>query len=143
MVVGNSPSEEPRCADKNCNTPLPNKAAKYLSCPKCRKVTCVQCNAQHEGMNCEVYKNLLETEALMKKMTIVMDFKPGDVYCCGVNGCTFTVRLLEGSTKFWCPLCHSRHRIEGNKLVRTTTKPKLPFTQEFEKRHEEQTGLRV
>ncbi|XP_037563539.1 uncharacterized protein LOC119442653 [Dermacentor silvarum] len=52
-----------------------------------------------------------------------VDFSPGDLYYCDVNGCPFSVRLLKGSTKFWCPLCHCRHRIEGSKLVKVSRPP--------------------
>ncbi|XP_075536624.1 uncharacterized protein LOC142571850 isoform X2 [Dermacentor variabilis] len=138
-------NNKPRCADKECNKPLSNKPGCYRPCPECRKITCVVCNAQHEGMSCDEYKaNMYNEDAKLCARNVTgdhvngdpsrdshagdhedysVDFSPGDGYCCGVDGCPFFVHLLEGSTKFWCPLCHCRHRIEGSKLVKVSRPP--------------------
>nr|XP_050045049.1 uncharacterized protein LOC126542088 [Dermacentor andersoni]XP_054932909.1 uncharacterized protein LOC126542088 [Dermacentor andersoni] len=160
---------KPRCADKECNKPLSNKPGRFRPCPECRKITCVSCNAQHEGKSCDEYKtNMYEETTKLRGRNVSGDhvsggpsrdshtgdfetdhglaqacggepfavgqedlaeenysvaFNPGDECCCGVDGCLFCVRLLEGSTKFWCPLCHCRHRIEDGKLVRVSRPP--------------------
>lgn len=157
-------NNKPRCADKECNKPLSNKPGPFRPCQECRKITCVVCNAQHEGMSCDEYKtNMYEENTKLWARDVSGDpsrdshagdfetdhglaqacggepsavgqedlaeedysvvFNPGDEYCCGVDGCLFIVRLLEGSTKFWCPLCHCRHRIEGGKLVKVSRPP--------------------
>ncbi|KAH7962523.1 uncharacterized protein LOC119387300 [Rhipicephalus sanguineus] len=151
MALGNGPSGELRCADKNCNEQLADKGPKYRLCLGCRRITCLSCNAQHENENCESYKARLDaqeragrTEASTRDatagpskdwhaiyMNVPADFKPGEEYCCDVDGCMFAVRLHEGSTKFWCPMCHSRHRIEGDKLIRAKAPPVFPILSDF------------
>ncbi|KAL3207749.1 hypothetical protein MRX96_010007 [Rhipicephalus microplus] len=51
------------------------------------------------------------------------EFIPGQHYVCGVDGCCFAVVLHEGSKKFWCALCHSRHKIVDNKIIRAKGPP--------------------
>ncbi|KAL3182080.1 hypothetical protein MRX96_035106 [Rhipicephalus microplus] len=60
------------------------------------------------------------------------EFIPGQHYVCGVDGCCFAVVLHEGSKKFWCALCHSRHKIVDNKIIRAKGPPisvTMPATQ--------------
>ncbi|XP_065299896.1 uncharacterized protein [Dermacentor albipictus] len=162
-------NNKPHCADKECNKPLSDKPGPFRPCPECRKITCVACNAQHEGKSCDDHKtNMYKQSKKLWARNVTGDhvsgdpsrdshagdfetdhglaqacggesfaagqedlaeedysvvFNPGDEYCCGVDGCLFTVSLLEGSTKFWCPWCHCRHRIEGGKLVKVSRPP--------------------
>ncbi|XP_075752607.1 uncharacterized protein LOC119188291 [Rhipicephalus microplus] len=133
-----------RCADKKCNQPLPNKNSTFLRCSMCCKLTCRECNAQHEGKNCKDYRATLAEqdqagcpEAITWEQiagsssaghvsddTVVPEeFIPGQHYVCGVDGCCFAVVLHEGSKKFWCALCHSRHKIVDNKIIRAKGPP--------------------
>ncbi|XP_077556927.1 uncharacterized protein LOC144170793 [Haemaphysalis longicornis] len=132
MAVAERGPEKERCFNPACKGGVltETKGGKYWKCGECNKLTCLGCKAMHEGENCGTYQSKraqrekgtavnksAEASSSTEKANVV-PFVPGKKYFCGALGCTYETVLHEGSCKFWCPWCYTRHEIEGDQLFR-------------------------
>ncbi|XP_029839012.2 uncharacterized protein LOC115322795 [Ixodes scapularis] len=129
------PAEALTCKNQTCGKELPDTGKKFLRCSSCTKITCRNCKASHDNINCKTYQEgqnekpstasrgpkgqpgLDSADSKKYEADTFQLFNPGEEYVCGarlqgVNDyCCFSVVLHEGSQRFWCPLCLAKHSI--------------------------------
>lgn len=76
------------------------------------------CGGKVVAGNDEGTEEEAKRKAKRREKATVVPFVPEQEYFCGADFCTYETVLHEGSCKFWCPWCYTRHEIEDGKLFK-------------------------